>query len=112
MAGKSDGADRPGKQPSSKARGAAKQRQARQETSESSTRATIALLERQAFFLDRAAAEISATTGAHLMRESIIRALVDALERSGFDVSSAGSEEALADLLTARLSAGNGEPRA
>jgi len=66
-------------------------------------KATVVLFKRQTKFLDRLALDMADKPG-KWSRTEIIRALVEALERSGFDVTGADSEEALTELLTKRFS--------
>lgn len=59
----------------------------------------IALLERHVAFLNRMSEEISLATGAHLDANSIIRALVEALdEAGGVDPNHIRREEDLVDM--------------
>lgn len=70
------------------------------------TKATVVLFTRQTMFLDELAWNIRKSTGETIARAEIIRALVDALEASGIDATGAGSETALRELFTARLTGG------
>lgn len=70
------------------------------------TKATVVLFNRQTMFLDELAWNIRKNTGQTIARAEIIRALVDALEASGIDATGEGSEAALRELFTARLTGG------
>jgi len=59
---------------------------------ETYTKATVVLLNRQIVYLDRLSADIRATTGAVVKRAEIIRGLIDALAESGEDASHLTSE--------------------
>ncbi|MDB4931589.1 MAG: hypothetical protein JWM10_4073 [Myxococcaceae bacterium] len=74
-------------------------------THEEWTKVTVVLFNRQIVFLDRLANDIRAKTGAAIRRAEILRALVDALESEGIDLSAAKSEADLKALLCARLRA-------
>jgi hypothetical protein len=74
-------------------------------THEEWTKVTVVLFNRQIVFLDRLANDIRAKTGAAIRRAEILRALVDALESEGIDLSEAKSEADLKALLRARLRA-------
>ncbi len=74
-------------------------------THEEWTKVTVVLFNRQIVFLDRLANDIRAKTGAAIRRAEILRALVDALESEGLDLSEAKSEADLKALLRARLRA-------
>lgn len=74
-------------------------------THEEWTKVTVVLFNRQIVFLDRVANDIRAKTGAAIRRAEILRALVDALESEGIDLSAAKSEADLKALLSARLRA-------
>lgn len=67
------------------------------------SKVTVVLLNRQVVFLDRLAATIREQTGATVKRAEILRALVDALEGSGLDLSCATSEGAIKAALLERL---------
>ena len=67
------------------------------------TKVTTVLFNRQIVYLDRLGAEIRAQTGAAVSRTVLIRALVDALEASGLDVTQTETEGELRELLTAKL---------
>ena len=74
-------------------------------THEEWTKVTVVLFNRQIVFLDRLANDIRAKTGAAIRRAEILRALVDALESEGIDLSEAKSEADLKALLSARIRA-------
>jgi hypothetical protein len=59
---------------------------------ETYTKATVVLLNRQIVYLDRLSADIRATSGAVVKRAEIIRGLIDALAESGEDLSNLTSE--------------------
>jgi len=59
---------------------------------ETYTKATVVLLNRQIVYLDRLSADIRATSGAVVKRAEIIRGLIDALAESGEDLSDLRSE--------------------
>ena len=59
---------------------------------ETYTKATVVLLNRQIVYLDRLSADIRATSGAVVKRAEIIRGLIDALAESGEDLSDLKSE--------------------
>ena len=88
-----------------KAKGAAgKRRPGRPPTHEDAyTKVTTVLFNRQIVYLDRLGADIRVQTGAAMSRTVIIRALVDALEASGLDVTHTATETELRELLTAKL---------
>ena len=67
------------------------------------TKVTTVLFNRQIVYLDRLGADIRVQTGAAMSRTVIIRALVDALEASGLDVTQTATEAELRELLTAKL---------
>jgi hypothetical protein len=60
---------------------------------------TVVLLERQIVFLDRLALDIRQNTGVSIRRAEIIRALIDALEKSDIDPKNVSSESKLRDLM-------------
>lgn len=64
---------------------------------------TTILFNRNLVFLDRLALEMRQATGKALNLAEVIRALLDALEASGLDVSTVGSEEGLRTLVIERL---------
>ena len=66
-------------------------------------RNSTTVFNRHLVFLDRQTAEIRAKTTASISRAEIIRALIDALEDSGMDISGVRSEEELRALLEKRL---------
>lgn len=74
-------------------------------THEKWTKVTVVLFDRQIVFLDRLANDIRAKSGAAIRRAEILRALVDALEAAEVDLTTAKSEDALKELLSARLGA-------
>ena len=59
---------------------------------ETYTKATVVLWNRQIVYLDRLSADIRAASGAVVKRAEIIRGLIDALAASGEDLSSLTSE--------------------
>ena len=73
--------------------------------SEPYDKATVVLFKRQTKFLDRLTLDMTEKPG-KWSRTEILRALVEALEQSGLDVTGANSEEALAALLSKRLKGG------
>ena len=64
---------------------------------------TTVLFNRQIAYLDHLGADIRTQTGAAISRTEIIRALVDAMEGSGVDVTQTATETELRELLTAKL---------
>src|SRR2546430_16735796 len=62
-------------------------------------RTTVLLLDQQAFYLDRLAAQIRMVSGGKFTRSGITRALIEALQRSGIDVTSVADEAELTRLL-------------
>lgn len=69
------------------------------------TKTTMVLFERQIVYLDRLTADIRAQSGKAMNRAEIIRALIDALEASGFPATSVTSEEDLRDRLIETMKA-------
>ncbi len=69
-------------------------------------KATVVLYNRQLDYLDRLALDIRKRTGATISRAEILRGMVDALERSGIDMTGSGSETAVRELLEGRLKGG------
>ena len=67
------------------------------------TKVTAVLFNRQIAHLDRLSADIRVHTGAAMSRSDIIRALIDALEASGLDVTQTATQDELRELLTAKL---------
>ena len=67
------------------------------------TKVTTVLFNRQIAYLDRLGVDIRLNTGKPVNRTEIIRALVDALEGSGLDVTQTANEGELRELLTAKL---------
>lgn len=68
------------------------------------TKVTVVLLNRQIVFLDSLSTEIRKNTGAAVKRAEILRALVDAIEESGLDISHTQSEKEIKEFLQAQLS--------
>ena len=66
---------------------------------------TVVLFDRQVVFLDRAAVAVRERTGKAISRAEIIRALIDGLEASDLDIASATTEAELKALVVDRLSA-------
>jgi hypothetical protein len=71
--------------------------------SETWSKVSVVLFDRQILQLDRLASTIRDTTGHVLNRAEIIRALIDGLMDSGMDVSSAASEADLRGRVARRL---------
>ena len=67
------------------------------------SKVTTVLFNRQIVFLDRLGVDIREQSGKGMNRTEIIRALIDALEGSGLEVTAVQSEAELRDLVTARL---------
>ena len=67
------------------------------------TKVTVVLLNRQIVFLDSLSTEIRKNTGSVVKRAEILRALVDAMEESGLDLSVARSEQELKELLVSQF---------
>lgn len=70
---------------------------------ETYSKQTFVLFDRQVAFLRRLQAETQLATGAKISLSEIVRAMVDALEQSGVDLSDATTEAELAELLAERL---------
>jgi hypothetical protein len=64
-----------------------------QEHTESWTKATVVLLDRHIYWLDRLASDIRFNTKSAMSRAEIIRAMISAVEESGIDLSQLKSEE-------------------
>lgn len=64
---------------------------------------TVILPPDQVDFLDRLCLEIRTKTKAKMKRTEIIRALIGGLMGSGLDLSTLGTEEAVADAIMERL---------
>lgn len=64
---------------------------------------TVLLLSRNVLFLDRLSLDIATRTGASIARAEILRALVEAVEESGLDLTGISTEEELKALLLDRL---------
>jgi hypothetical protein len=71
--------------------------------SETWSKVSVVLFDRQIVLLDRLATEIRGKTGKVLNRAEIIRALIDGLIDSGMDVTAAGSEADLRARVSRRL---------
>ena len=71
--------------------------------SETWSKVSVVLFDRQILHLDRLASQIRDKRGKLLNRAGIIRALVDALIESGMDVTPAGSESDLRGRIARRL---------
>jgi len=71
--------------------------------SETWSKVSVVLFDRQILQLDRLAATIRGTTGRLLNRAEIIRALIDGLIDSGMDVTNAASEADLRGRVARRL---------
>ena len=67
------------------------------------TKVTVVLMDRQIVYLDRLASDIRANTSAAISRTEIIRALVDSLAESKFDVTRVDSESELKGRIADRL---------
>lgn len=67
------------------------------------TKVTVVLFDRQIAFLDRLSADIRLKTRSAVSRAELIRAMIDAVEAGKIDLSIAGSEAALKDLLVRKL---------
>ncbi len=80
--------------------------------SESWSKVTVVLLNRQIAFLDRISADIRATSGAVLKRAEIIRALIEALAECGQNLRDVRSESDLKRLLRQATSLSSGGPEA
>ena len=64
---------------------------------------TVMLKPSQVTFLDGLALKIRASSGAAIRRAELLRALVDALQSSSVDLTAAGSESELVELLSGHL---------
>jgi hypothetical protein len=71
--------------------------------SETWSKVSVVLFDRQVLHLDRLASQIRGKSGKLLNRAGIIRALVDALIESGMDVTPAASESDLRGRIARRL---------
>lgn len=71
--------------------------------SESWSKVSVVLFDRQISHLDRIAGDTSARNGKMFNRAEIIRALIDGLIDSGMDITSAGSEADLRARVARRL---------
>lgn len=69
------------------------------------TKVSVVLFERQVLDLDRLSATIRGKTGANLTRAEVIRALLDGLNESRLDVTSAVSGAHLKRIISQKLSA-------
>jgi hypothetical protein len=67
------------------------------------SKVSVVLFDRQILHLDRLASDVRARTGKVLNRAEIIRALIDALIDSGMDVTAAASEADLRARVSRRL---------
>ena len=67
------------------------------------SKVSVVLMDRQITRLDRLVSEIHRSSGAILTRAAVIRALVDGVVGSGFDVSRASSEFDLRDRIASRV---------
>ena len=71
--------------------------------SETWSKVSVVLFDRQIIHLDRLATDIRGTTGKVLNRTEIIRALIDGLIDSGMDITATGSEADLRARVARRL---------
>jgi hypothetical protein len=71
--------------------------------SESWSKVSVVLFDRQILHLDRLTTDIRGKNGRFLNRAEIIRALIDGLIDSGMDITSAGSEADLRARVARRL---------
>ena len=71
--------------------------------SETWSKVSVVLFDRQVIHLDRVATDIRGKSGKVLNRAEIIRALIDGLIDSGMDITAAGSEADLRTRVTRRL---------
>jgi hypothetical protein len=71
--------------------------------SETWSKVSVVLFDRQVIHLDRVATDIRGKGGKVLNRAEIIRALIDGLIDSGMDITAAGSEADLRTHVTRRL---------
>src|SRR5436190_14568739 len=67
------------------------------------TKVSVVMFERQVLELDRLTTTIRSTSGAHLTRAEVIRALLDALNESRLDVTTVASGADLKRLLAQKL---------
>jgi len=67
------------------------------------SKVSVVLFDRQVLHLDRLATDIRRRSGKILNRAEIIRALIDGLIESGMDVTASGSEADLRDRVARRL---------
>ena len=74
---------------------------------EPTEKTTVVLRRSNLVYLDRTSAAVRAASGTSLRRSEIIRALVDALERSGLDISAVQGESELEALLRQKLDGRN-----
>ncbi len=70
---------------------------------ESWSKVSVVLFDRQVAHLDRVSTEIRVKSGRALNRAELIRALIDALIDSGMDITAASSEADLRGRITRRL---------
>lgn len=71
--------------------------------SETWSKVSVVLFDRQILHLDRLATDIRGNSGKVMNRAEIIRGLIDGLIESGMDVTSAGSEADLRGRVARRL---------
>ena len=69
------------------------------------TKVSVVMFERQVLQLDRLTTAIRSKSGAHLTRAEVIRALLDALNESGLDVTAVLSGKQLQQIIEQKLSA-------
>jgi hypothetical protein len=74
-----------------------------QEHTETWTKATVVLLDRQIYWLDRLASDIRFNTKSAMSRAEIIRAFISAVQESDIDLSQFTSEEAIKEYLLSIL---------
>ena len=67
------------------------------------TKVTVVLFKRQILYLDQLTLDIRAATGSSISRAEIIRALIDALETSKVDLTTATSEAEMKAILVENL---------
>jgi hypothetical protein len=67
------------------------------------TKVTVVLFDRQIAFLDDLARSVRARSGTPISRAQVIRALVDAVEKSGMDLTASRSEADMAATVLAHL---------
>lgn len=70
------------------------------------TKVTVVLFNRQIAFLDRVAEANRSQNGTSISRAQLIRALVDAVDEGGVDLTAARSEADMKATILARLEAG------